>query len=294
MNASMQFQLGASELAVILALVRAGNLAGAGHAMGIDASTVFRTVQRAEKALGQRLFERSRAGYRPTEIGQQLAVHAESIEAELEAARSAVLGAAGVVSGVVRISTTDTILHGLVLPALDPLIVRHPRLLLEVTAGNDLANLTRRETDIAIRATRRPPPHLVGRHLGPIRVALFAARRGKGQPKVAVDPRVAPWIAVDEALPEHPSVQWRRRHHPKVTPRLLLNSVHSVLEAIVAGAGIGIVPLFLTKGRKDVIALTGPLEECETQLWMLSHPESRHLRRISTVVAHLSEVIDLG
>lgn len=293
MNALTQFQMGASELAVILALVRAGNLAAAGQAMGIDASTVFRTVQRAEKALGQRLFERSRTGYRPTEIGQQLAVHAESIEAELEAARSAVLGATGAVSGVVRISTTDTILHGLVLPALESLMVEHPRLRLEVTAGNELANLTRRETDIAIRATQRPPPHLVGRHLGPIRVALFTAERGTGHPEAAVDPRTAPWIAVDEALPEHPSVQWRRRHYPKVTPRLLVNSVHSVLEAIVAGVGVGVVPLFLAKGREDIVALTGPLEECETQLWMLSHPESRHLRRISTVAAHLAKAIEL-
>ena len=83
-----QSSLSAQELAVLLALVRAGNLAGAGALAGVDGSTVFRTVQRAEKSVGQRLFERSREGYRPTELGTRLAQHAERIEAELESARA--------------------------------------------------------------------------------------------------------------------------------------------------------------------------------------------------------------
>ena len=107
MNASMQSRFGPAELGVLLALVRAGTLAGAGLLLGVDGSTVFRTVQRAEKALGQRLFERSRTGYRATELGLQLAQHAERIEAELEAARGAAQIEAGAVSGLVRVSTTE-------------------------------------------------------------------------------------------------------------------------------------------------------------------------------------------
>src|SRR6188474_3624032 len=107
--------IGAGELAVLLALVRGGTLAAAGALAGVDGSTVFRTVQRCEKALGQRLFERSRSGYLATELGLQLAQHAERIEAELESARSAARLDAGAVGGLVRISTTDTILSGLLL-----------------------------------------------------------------------------------------------------------------------------------------------------------------------------------
>ena len=33
-----------------------------------------------------------------------------------------------------------------------------------------------RDADIALRATSKPPPHLIGRRVGPIRVALYAAR----------------------------------------------------------------------------------------------------------------------
>lgn len=293
MNATTQYQLGASELALLLALVRAGTLAGAGPLIGVDGSTVFRGVQRAEKALGQRLFERSRAGYRPTELGIRLARHAEAIEAELDAARGAARREVGAVGGTVRISTTDTILHGLLLPALQALTAQHPHLQLEASANNELANLTRRETDLALRATRKPPPHLIGRDLGPIRVALFAAKPRSRARAPAIDPSTAAWIAVDDALPEHPSVLWRRKHYPQVVPRVLLNSVQSVFEAIVAGVGIGIVPLFLAQGRSELVALTEPLAEYENRLWLLTHPESRHLRRISTVAAHLAGAIVL-
>src|SRR5262245_59854150 len=186
--------LGAAELALLLALVRAGNLAAAAQLASVDASTVFRTVQRAERALGQRLFERSRQGYRATELGQQLAEHAERIEAELEAARSAAQVREGAVSGLVRISTTDTLLHGLLLPTLAPLQQAHPRLRLEISARNELANLTQRETDVALRATHRPPPHLVGRHLGPIRMAVYVARAAAPRRPRTLDLASAAWI----------------------------------------------------------------------------------------------------
>jgi len=292
-TAQTQPGIGASELGVVLALTRAGNLAGAGQQLGVDGSTVFRTVQRAEKALGQRLFERSRSGYRVNELGARLVQHAERIETELEAARALTQHDAGTVSGRVRISTTDTLLHGLLLPALAGLIRDHPHLQLETHASNELANLMQREADIALRATRRPPQHLVGRPLGPIRVALYASKAlGKGRPR-SLDPAALPWLAVDEALPEHPSVSWRRRHRPQVVPRLLVNSIQSVFEGIVVGAGIGIVPLFMARGRNDLLALTGPLDDAETQLWLLTHPESRHLRRIAIVAAHLADALVL-
>jgi DNA-binding transcriptional LysR family regulator len=98
---------------------------------------------------------------------------------------------------------------------------------------------------------------------------------------------------VDEALPEHPSVRWRRRHLPRVEPALRLNSVQLVFDAVRQGLGVGIAPLFLAQACDDVVAATLPLDECETQLWLLTHPESRHLRRIQAVAAHIAQTVTL-
>jgi DNA-binding transcriptional LysR family regulator len=289
MIAATQYKIGYADLEVVLALVRAGTLAEAGERLSVDASTVFRAIQRIEKGIAERLFERSRTGYLPSELAQELAAHAERLEAQLEAARSAVQGEPEQVSGTVRITTTDTVLHGLVAPALVALRTSHPLLAYDLHTGNELANLNRRDADIAVRATRRPPPHLVGKHVGPIRVALFAARQGG---PASVEEAVAArsgWVAPDDALPEHPSVLWRKKHFPKVAPAYRVNSILTVAELVGRGLGIGILPLFLAQRRGDLAQLTEVLDECQTELWLLTHAESKHLRRVAAVFSHLSQ-----
>jgi DNA-binding transcriptional LysR family regulator len=78
-----------------------------------------------------------------------------------------------------------------------------------------------------------------------------------------------------------------------VEPVLRLNSVQAVFDAVRQGLGVGISPLFLAEPHDEVAALTPPLDECESQLWLLTHPESRHLRRIQAVAAHLARTVEL-
>lgn len=293
MIARTQYKMTPGDLEVTLALMRGGTLASAGQRLGIDASTVFRSLQRIERGLGRPLFERTRSGYLATEMATLLAEHAEQMEVALEAARSSVESAPSQISGTVRITTTDTVLHGLVAPALRSLRTVHPLLSYELHTGNELASLTRRDADIAVRATKRPPQHLVGKQIGPIRVAVYAAKGGDVRKFADVQAGRCDWIAPDDALPEHPSVVWRKRHFPKAAPRYRVNSILSVMELVALGLGVGIVPLFLADDRKDVVCLTEPLEECETDLWLLTHPESRHLRRVGAVYSHLARAMNM-
>ena len=293
MTAQTQYKLGAGDLELVLALVRAGSLNGAAERLGVDASTAVRALLRVAGGLAQPLFERSRTGCAPLELARTLAEQAEAVESALEAARSAVQQRPEAVAGTVRITSTDTLLHGLVAPALRELHRRHPLLGYELHAGNELASLTRRDADIAVRATRNPPPHLVGRHIGPIRVALYRALAGPAWTWADVEEGRAPWIAPDDALPEHPTVLWRRRRFPKAVPTYRVNSLLTVMELVALGLGVGLLPLFLARGRSDLQPMSEEIADCRTELWLLAHPESRHLRRVSTVYAHLAQAMVL-
>jgi DNA-binding transcriptional LysR family regulator len=291
--AQTQYRLEAADLDLVLALVRGRTLAEAARRMEVDASTVFRAVQRLEKKLGQQLFQRSRSGYLPSEQALTLAQHAERMEVELEQARSAIAQAEGEVTGLVRLTTTDTLFSDLLLPALTTISARHPGLEFELAATNTLANLSRREADLALRPSRRPPEHLVGKKMGTLRYAAYA-----GQPYLLRHPADLPldrhvWLAPDDFLPEHPSVQWRQKHLPKVRPRFRCNAILPLAQAVQAGLGVAILPTYMARGFSGLVALSGPLEECSADLWLLTHPESRHLRRVSVMFAELGQEIVL-
>jgi DNA-binding transcriptional LysR family regulator len=287
--AKTQSALSLPDLELLLALVRGRTLAGAAERLQVDASTVFRSLKRLEKDLGEVLFDRGRHGYLPTELGRELAGHAERIESQLQEAREAAFKSGGEPSGVLRITTTDTLLHGLLLPVLPRFTAAHPKIDLELIATNALANLSRRDADVAIRATRKPPEHLVGSRLGSLSSGVFAAHAYLQRAGRPLTLEQADWIALDESLADHPSVKWRQRRYPKLAPRYRCNSVLSVAGAVVSGLGVGVAPLFLLKDHPQVTMIEGPVAELETDLWMLAHPDIRHLQRVKLLFEFLRE-----
>ena len=100
-------------------------------------------------------------------------------------------------------------------------------------------------------------------------------------------------MAPDDALPEHPSVLWRQRHFPKLVPRWRVSSILTVAELVALDLGVGMLPLFVGEARRDLVRLTEPIAECTTELWLLTHPEAKRMRRIATVYAHLAQTLAL-
>lgn len=293
MIAETQYRLTPTDLDLVLAMVRGGTLAEAAKHLQVDASTVFRALQRLEKKLGLTLFQRSRSGYLPGEQALTLAQHAERMEVELEQASTALAGNAGEVSGLLRITTTDTLLVDLLLPALARVSQRHPGLDFELSATNQLANLSRREADLALRPSRKPPQHLVGKKLGKLTYAIYAAPAYLQSHPADLELGQHQWIAVDDFIPEHASVKWRQRQLPKRRPRFQCNTILGMGEAVRAGLGVAIIPCFMVKPFDGLVALSAPLPECETDLWLLTHPESRHLRRVGLMFSELGQELAL-
>jgi DNA-binding transcriptional LysR family regulator len=281
-------------LDTVLALARGGNLAAAAERLGSDPSTVFRQLQRLEKSLGAPLFHRSRAGYRPNDLALKLIPHAEHIEGALEAARAAANDRQKEISGTVRLTTTDSVLYGMVFPRLAQFAALHPKINLELHTSNEVANLTQRDADIAIRATAKPPGHLIGHHLGRAEFAIFGPAawfEGKRTPK---DLSQYDWIGMDHLLGEHPVARWRKRTYPNVVPRYQVDSLVSVGHAIRAGLGIGALSTYRSMKDPQLRALTPPLENSSIDIWVLAHPESRHLRRVAAVYEFFAKKVRLA
>lgn len=289
--ANMQRSLKLSDLELLLALIRGRTLLGAAERLKVDASTVFRSIKRLEKDLGEVLFDRGRQGYMPTELAQELGAYAERIESQLHEAREVAHKKGPEPSGVLRITTTDTVLHSVLLPVMANFAKTYPKIQFELIASNALANLSQRDADIAVRATCKPPEHLVGVKLGTLRAAVYGSKDYLRSLDEATLPEEMDWVALDESLPDHPSQKWRRRHYPKLKPRYRVNSVLSTAGAIVNGLGIGVVPLIVLKDNPQVQIVLGPLDELDTDLWALAHPDARHLQRVKMLFDFMRQSI---
>ena len=287
-NAVTHYQIEHADLSLILALVRGGTLARAAGLLRVDVSTVFRAVRRLEAALGQTLFEKSRTGYLPNSLARDLAQQAERAEQALEAARIGVEQGGEVISGTVRLTCTDSVLQGLLLPALAQFMPGYPALTLELSTSNDFANLSRRDADIALRLTKTPPEHLVGRCLGEVAYQVCAspayARQHAGRELAELA-----WIAPDDFLPDHPTVVWRREHLPGVRLSYRCNSMLSVTELVRAGLGVAALPDFLLD---EGLQPLGPaLAGHDTALWLLTRPDCRALRSVVTLFDELGKAV---
>jgi DNA-binding transcriptional LysR family regulator len=88
-------------------------------------------------------------------------------------------------------------------------------------------------------------------------------------------------------------VAWRKRHFPKVMPTYFVNSLQIVAEMVAMGMGVAILPVLMAQGRSDLVPLRDLTDANQSELWLLTHPESRHLRRIAVVYGHLAQVLRL-
>lgn len=75
----------------------------------------------------------------------------------------------------IRVTTTDALLTSTVTPHLASFGKLHPHITIELTLTNHRLSLTRRDADVAIRPTPKPPENLVGRTLLDIEFGLYAS-----------------------------------------------------------------------------------------------------------------------
>ncbi|WP_122523156.1 LysR family transcriptional regulator [Pseudomonas viridiflava] len=285
----MQYEVSHSDLSLVLALVRGRTLARAAELLNVDISTAFRSIKRLETALGIALFEKNRRGYIPTDTASAMAEQAERAELALNAARIALQQGENVVSGTVRLTCTDAVLHNLLLPALARFMPDYPALTLELATSNSFANLSRRDADIALRLTNTPPEHLVGRRIG---TAEYVICGGPGfRDALETAPSYVPWISPDDSMPDHTSVIWRNQAFPDVVPRYRCSSMSAVSQLVVAGLGVAALTDFTARGLSGVEKLSAPLEGCSTDLWLLTRPDCRALRSVQTLLDELAPLL---
>lgn len=121
------------DLRFVLAVARAGSLAGAARALRVNHTTVLRRLSAYEARLGVRLFERLPTGYVPTAPGAEMVAGLAHIDAAIHDVERRAAGRDRRLSGTVRLATTDTLMASVLPGALAALRAAHPGIAVEVS-----------------------------------------------------------------------------------------------------------------------------------------------------------------
>lgn len=278
------------DLRVAQAVASAGSLSGAAKVLGLSHPTVFRRLRRLESDLGVRLFERGPNGYMATEAGADALACIERMADGAHDLERRVLGRDLQPTGVVRLTTTDSLLHGLLTPLLGAFRATHPGIRLTFLTSTRPFDLGRREADIALRPANRPPETLVGRKVGRIRQAIYGAREGAK----AVDLKRCDWIGPDETMGYRDLTRWLQENDLDARCHVRVDSVLAMQQAAALGLGAAILPCYLADRDLRLQRLSEPVSEMACDLWLLTHEDLRATARIRTVMEFMYHRIKLG
>jgi len=287
MNSAMQW----NDLRLILAVAAEGSLSAAGRRLGVSHATVFRRLGRVEEQLGVKMFERSNAGYVPTSAGEEIAAVARRVEAEIVGVERRVAGRDVRPSGTVRVTTTDTLLEGVLSPQFATFRNIYPDISIEVAISNEVLNLSRREADVALRPCSVPPDALAGERLGIIAQAVYGHERLVSSDRTAPSLAAFDWIGPGERMPYPALAKWMRAHGLDDRCRYRFDTIQGMYIAARNAAGLAVLPCYLGDDTRDLVRLSEPLPEVATDLWLLSHADMRRSVRIRTFLQFMGDAI---
>lgn len=248
---------------VFLATMRAGSLRGAADELGLSHPTARRRLNVLEQQLGLKLFERRRDGLHATVEASELMHAAEEVEQAMHGLGRAARAAEPALRGPIRVTAPEIVATDLLMPDLVAFQKRWPEIELQVESSYDLANLERREADVALRAMphgKRPAEHLTGRMAGVSYNAIY----GRGER----------WIGWKGEAEDRGWIE--KTPFPDLPIFGAMNDAMLQRAACVAGLGLTMLPCFFA----DPVLERRTKPQPHFDLWVLVHPDLRRSPRL--------------
>lgn len=281
------------DLRIFLAVARAGQILGAARRLGLNHATVSRRLSALEEALSAKLFRRQTNGCELTESGSRFLVVAERVEREMNEVRGAVADGSQTVTGTVRIGAPDGFGVAFLAPRLGALTARNPGLSVQLVPVPRSFSLSRHEADIAITVDRPQEGRLVARKLVDYTLGLYASagylrRNGIPETREALNEHALVGYVPDLVI--DPTLDYAAEFSPGWNARFQVSSALGQLEAVRAGAGIGILHSFIARSAGDLV----PVPCCppiRRAYWLVYHESMRPLRSVRVVAEFVNAAV---
>ncbi|WP_339346592.1 LysR family transcriptional regulator [uncultured Sphingomonas sp.] len=280
-----------NDLQDFLAIARSGQLARAAAAMGVDATTIGRRLRRLEARLGRTLFEQTREGQVLTEAGEALLAQVERMARAADAIASD--GAAGTLTGVLRVSVSEGFGAFFVARHLPAFSSEHPGLTVDLVASSGFLSPSRREADVAVLLARPRSGPLVAAKLSDYALHLYAARDYLARHSAPTRATLGTAHRLVGYIPDllyAPELRYLDDIDARLVPHLRSSSIQAQARLIESGAGIGVLPHFIA-GANPALVRVLPDISIRRAFWLVTHRDTRRLARVRVFRAWLADLV---
>ncbi len=239
-------------LAIFAKVAECRSFSGAAEELRLSKATVSKAISRVEAKLGARLITRTARKFELTEDGRQLLTRATSILADGEAAEDATRLRSQAPRGMVRLAAPVSFGAQHVAPLLPEFLAAFPEISIDLHMSDAMTDVIGEGFDAAIRIAVQPGSSLVVKRLREMPRYLVAApdyldRHGRPTHPL----HLAEHRCIGYSYTVNGEV-WRfvkGRKSASVRPSgpLRVNNGDAMMPALIAGAGVGVLPEFLLR-----------------------------------------------
>ncbi|MBZ9906660.1 LysR family transcriptional regulator [Mesorhizobium sp. BR115XR7A] len=262
-----------------LAAARGGSVRAAAERLGVYHSTVLRRIAQLEERLGAQMFEKLPSGYRLTAAGEEVLELANQMEGSSHQLETRVFGRDQSARGLLRVTVPPFLATHLLMPDLADFARMHPDIEMEILTTGEVANLTNREADVAIRivADRKTLPLNLHGLKGPEVFSGVYMSRDRLPALRAGTPDPLRWIAIDN----HGIPDWAREGEVHITGAPF-RTPDAETQIIAAQQGIGMtkLPCFVGDADPLLVRVPGTNPPMHGTLWILTQGETRKTKRV--------------
>ncbi|MCW6535945.1 LysR family transcriptional regulator [Sphingomonas lycopersici] len=270
-----------------LAVARDGSVRAAAEGLGVNHATVLRRIAQLEQRLSVQVFEKRPSGYRLTAAGEEILEFAEQMEVSSHQLETRVFGRDQSARGLLRVTLPPFLATQLLMPDLADFARLHPDIEMEIHSTGEVANLTNREADVAIRFVvdrERLPANLHGLVGTELSGGVYLSRGLLAAWRAGASNVIRPIVINDRGVPD-----WA--HEGEVRPTGIpfrVPDAEAQVAAVREGIGMTRLPCFVGDADPQLVRAPGIKPRVNGAIWILTHGETRKTKRVRLFVDFVS------
>jgi DNA-binding transcriptional LysR family regulator len=284
------------KLRIFHAVADAGSLTHAGDILHLSQSAVSRQIRALEESLNTTLFHRHARGLILTEQGELLFDATTAMSRRLDIAEARIRDSEEEVFGELRVTTTTGFGSLWLAPRLPKLYEQYPHLNIDLMLEERVLDLPMREADVAIRMKEPSQADLIRRRLMGVHMRLYASPQyleKAGTPETLEEMSKHRLICqnVNAFQVSAGATLVRELLSYDVGSTLTVNNYFGVLQATLAGLGIGVLPDYVIEDFPQIVRVLPDVESTEVPVFLAYPEELRQSKRIAAFRDFVTEEI---